>query len=95
VKKARLRGALRHSGEAFGRRIMATFDLSVRIAPGNPDHHIWNNHGTWWCHYTIHRPDFTKHRVRVSLRTRAKGVARRKRDALLARASCSECNELL
>jgi hypothetical protein len=62
---------------------MAAFDLSVRIAPGNPDHHIWNNNGTWWCHYTIHRPDFTKHRVRVSLKTRAKGAARRKRDELL------------
>jgi hypothetical protein len=20
-----------------------------------PDHHIWNNNGTWWCHLTLPR----------------------------------------
>jgi len=27
---------------------------SRRIVPGinaaNPNHHLWNNNGTWWCH---------------------------------------------
>lgn len=62
---------------------MANADLSVRITRSNPDHHIWNNNGTWWCHYTVHLPDYTKRRVRVSLGTRARDAARRRRDALL------------
>jgi len=43
--------------------------LSIRILRGNPNHHLWNNNGTWWLHYTIHRPDYTKARVRQSLDT--------------------------
>ena len=50
---------------------------------GNPDHHLWNNRGTWWCHFTLHRPDYTAERVRVSLRTRDLSEARCRRDALL------------
>ncbi|HRQ88233.1 MAG TPA: hypothetical protein PLA50_05510 [Bacteroidia bacterium] len=50
---------------------------------GNPDHHLWNNRGTWWCHFTLHRPDYTAERVRVSLRTRDLAEARCRRDALL------------
>ena len=49
----------------------------------NPDHHIWNNNGTWWCHFTVHKPDYTKHRVRVSLRTKNRETARRRRDFLM------------
>lgn len=49
----------------------------------NPDHHIWNNNGTWWCHFTIHKPDHTKHRVRVSLSTKDRVIARSRRDLLL------------
>jgi hypothetical protein len=47
------------------------------------DHHIWNNNGTYWCHYTVHLPDYTKRRVRVSLQTRDPDEARRRRDLLL------------
>ena len=54
----------------------------LRINRDNPDHHLWNNHGTWWCHYTIHRPDFTKQRCRRSLATRDRAIARRRRDEL-------------
>src|SRR6516225_10364333 len=33
-----------------------------------------------WCHYTEHRPDFTKHRIRMSLGTPSLPAARAKRD---------------
>lgn len=59
------------------------YRLSLRVNPENPDHHIWNNNGTWFVHYTVHRPDFTKERVRQSLETRDRQTARRKRDRLL------------
>lgn len=58
--------------------------ISIRLNPANPDHHLWNNHGTWFLHYTLHRPDFTKQRVRSSLRTADLREARRRRDASLA-----------
>lgn len=63
---------------------MKTAELAIRIRPENPNHHLWNNHGTWWCHYTLHLPDFTKRRVRASLDTRSSVQARARRDALLA-----------
>jgi hypothetical protein len=52
----------------------------------NPLHHLWNNHGTWWCHYTEHLPDYTKRRVRLSLHTRDAATARFLRDSLLLEA---------
>ncbi len=58
--------------------------LSLRITDHHPDHHLWNNHGTWWCHFTVHRPDFTKVRVRRSLGTRQREEARQIRDFLFA-----------
>jgi hypothetical protein len=57
--------------------------LSVRTDLRNPDHHLWNNNGTWWCHYTIHRPDHTKQRIRRSLGTRDLREARGRRDVIL------------
>lgn len=59
--------------------------LASRIDGSNPNHHLWNNRGTWWCHFTLHRPDYTSERVRVSLRTRDLTLARRRRDELLSR----------
>lgn len=58
--------------------------LAVRVDPSNPDHHLWNNRGTWWCHFTLHRADYTAQRVRVSLKTRDQREARERRDELLA-----------
>ncbi|HYE30091.1 MAG TPA: hypothetical protein VEH27_01560 [Methylomirabilota bacterium] len=58
--------------------------LSIRTNRANSDHHIWNNNGTYWCHFTVHLPDFTKERVRVSLETRNITEARQRRDSLLA-----------
>ena len=63
--------------------------LSLRTSAQNPDHHLWNNNGTWWCHFTVHASDGTKHRVRRSLRTRSADEARRRRDGLLHRMSAT------
>jgi hypothetical protein len=59
--------------------------LSLRTNAQNPDHHLWNNHGTWWCHITVHTSDGAKHRVRRSLRTHSPDQALRRRDDLLHR----------
>ena len=63
---------------------MSSATLSVRVNRGNLNHHLWNNHGTWWLHYTLHLPDFTTRRIRKSLGTRDLGQARTLRDELLA-----------
>lgn len=74
------------NGSAF-----AGENSSPRIGPGkissrntgeNEDHHLWNNRGTWWCHFTLHRPDYTSERIRVSLRTKDIDEARSRRDEL-------------
>ena len=57
--------------------------LANRVREENPDHHLWNNNGTWWCHYTEHLPDYTKRRVRRSLRTADRAIARFLRDSVL------------
>ena len=49
----------------------------------NPDHNIWNNNGTFWCHFTVHNPDYTKERVRVSLHTKDRNEARQRRDFIM------------
>ena len=56
---------------------------SIRVLAHNPDHHLWNNHGTWWCHYTVHLADYTKRRVRLSLGTPSVEQDRKLRDRLL------------
>lgn len=58
--------------------------LAVRVDQENPNHHLWNNRGTWWCHFTLHRSDYTAERIRVSLKTRDLQLARSRRDELLA-----------
>ena len=57
--------------------------LSLRVKEANPLHHLWNNNGTWWIHYTLHLPDYTAKRVRRSLRTGVADEAIRRRDDLL------------
>ena len=57
---------------------------SLRIPRDNPDHHLWNNHGTWWCHFVIHQADFTKQRVRRTTGTGLVEEARQIRDFLFA-----------
>ncbi len=58
--------------------------LAIRVNQDNLDHHLWNNHGTWWCQFTLHLPDCTKRRVRRSLETKSLVQARDCRDSLLA-----------
>ena len=59
---------------------MTTPTPSLRVNPDNPDHHLWNNHGTWWLHYTLHLTDYTARRIRRSRRPRDLHEARSKRD---------------
>ena len=59
------------------------FQLSLRTNPENPNHHLWNNNGTWFIHYVVHPTPFTKERIRKSLGTKSLVVARSKRDAIL------------
>ena len=63
--------------------MIAQATLAIRIDEANPNHHLWNNHGTWYIHYTIHPDAWTAHRVRRSLKTRDLEEARRRRDAFL------------
>jgi len=58
--------------------------LSARIDVGNPLHHLWNNNGTSWVHYTLHWA-CRKRRIRRSLRTSDAVVAIARRDELFAR----------
>jgi hypothetical protein len=61
--------------------------IVVKVNAGNPDHHLYNNNGFWWAHYTVHRPDYTKQRVRCSLQTKCLAKARARRDLILANAN--------
>jgi len=53
----------------------------------NPNHHLWNNHGTWFLHYTVHPTPFTKERIRRSLGTKDIKIARARRDSFFANLS--------
>ncbi len=57
--------------------------LSIRVLESNPNHHLWNNNGTWWIHYTEHPTPLTKCRRRASMETCNLEVARARRDAFL------------
>lgn len=56
----------------------------IRVRAENPNHHLWNNHGTWFLHYTVHPTPFTKERIRRSLGTKCLETARQRRDAFFA-----------
>ena len=60
--------------------------LSLRVNPANLNHHLWNNHGTWYIHYTACPTPCTAERVRRSLNTRDLAVARTRRDRILSEA---------
>ena len=57
---------------------------SIKINSANPNHHLWNNNGVWFMHYTVFPTQLTKDRVRRSLGTRKLEEARRLRDSILA-----------
>lgn len=58
--------------------------LAIRHAQANANHHLWNNNGTYWCHFTLKSASGSIQRVRRSLKTRDLEKARRCRDKLLA-----------
>lgn len=58
-------------------------ETPLRTRVENVNHHLWNNHGTWFLHHTIYPTPFTKQRIRRSLGTRDLAVARRRRDFCL------------
>jgi hypothetical protein len=58
--------------------------LSVRVDASNRHHHLWNNNGVWWVHYTLNF-DCRTRRVRRSLKTGSLDEAIRRRDDLFAR----------
>ncbi len=58
-------------------------ELAIRLDESNPNHHLWNNNGTWWLHYTVYPTPITSERRRKSLRTRNLEQARQKRDEIL------------
>lgn len=64
--------------------MMARGFLSARIDGTNRLHHLWNNNGTWWIHYTLHW-DHRKRRIRRSLQTGEPSAAIARRDAVFAR----------
>jgi hypothetical protein len=57
-------------------------ELALRIDNSNLNHHLWNNNGTWWIHYTIYPTSVTADRVRYSLKTRSLKRARKYRDEI-------------
>ncbi len=59
----------------------------------NANHHLWNNHGTWFVCYTVYPTPLTKERRRESLRTKSLEEARRRRDALFARRRATSPSE--
>ena len=61
---------------------MKNATIAIRIG-SNPNHHLWDNNGTWWLHYTEHLPNYTKRRVRRSLSTADRAIARFLRDSVL------------
>jgi hypothetical protein len=62
--------------------------LAVRINEENPNHHLWNNNGTWYIHYTFCPTDWTAERVRKSLQTHDLSEARTKRDLIFQNLDC-------
>jgi hypothetical protein len=62
----------------------ALFPVARRSKSKHPNHNLWNNHGTWFIHYTVYPTPYTKERVRRSLQTKDLDEARRRRDQWLA-----------
>lgn len=78
VVKLTIHTVTEHIGKHDGRP-----HFSVRVNQDNPNHHLWNNHGTWWFHATVHRHGHRKERVRLSLKTKNRQEARHQRDRVL------------
>lgn len=64
--------------------------LAIRVDGSNQDHHLWNNNGTWFVHYTVYPTPITKERVRRSLKTKHVEEARQRRDELFRQLAAEE-----
>jgi hypothetical protein len=51
----------------------------------DPNHHLWRNGRLWWVAFTVHLPNWTVERVRLSLGTADVREARLRRDEVLDR----------
>ena len=60
--------------------------LVIRHTPDNPNHHLWFNNGTWWCHFTLKTGTGISQRIRSSLKTADLQKARDRRDRILSAA---------
>ncbi len=60
-----------------------TTRLKMRSVAKNPNHHIWNNNGAWYCNFKIKTANGEAKRVRNPLHTRNVEEARRRRDAMI------------
>lgn len=57
--------------------------LATRRTDTKPDHHLWNNHGTWWCHFNLCSAAGGSKRHRISLKTHDIATACAKHDRVL------------
>jgi hypothetical protein len=58
-------------------------EIALRIDDTNLNHHLWDNNGTWWIHYTVYPTPVTAQRIRHSLKTKNVLQARDRRDRIL------------
>jgi len=82
--KGRFGGSWRVAGNKIIRYASMTsiHDNSNILRDSNPNHHLWNNNGVWWIHYTFYPSPVTAERVRGSLKTKSLTEARRRRDRI-------------
>lgn len=59
------------------------FYLKMRAVHKNPNHHIWNNNGTWYCDFMLVTDSGERNRVRNPLHTDNVEDARRRRDEMI------------
>jgi hypothetical protein len=64
----------------------------LRFNAVNPNHHLWQNHGIWFLHYTAYPTPKTKERIRRSLGTKDVNIARERRDAFFQQLMSSQAS---
>lgn len=64
--------------------IQLTKKHTLKLASKEKNRNLFMNRNCWWMHFTIHNPDKTSDRHRVSLKTKDEEVARERRDNILA-----------
>ena len=53
---------------------------AAALPDSNPNHHIWNNNGTYWLNASIIIRGIIQERIRESLKTKDIKIARRRRE---------------